>query len=203
MAFIENSPRSLEQIWSWIQTSLSADMPLMNYESYVKPTKAISFENDRFVVGCYDDYGRCWLESRLTTIIRRMVECEVGRKVQVEFIKLQQESAEDDAPQLEKGQEVDGETEEIFVSPFYASLREAILDPNRIVKMPVYFLRWLPYVGAHTIFEVVGLWQEYYLSSHGKQPKGNEKVATRVERVGQWAGSVCRRSGAARRMIVE
>ena len=40
---------------------------------------------------------------------------------------------------------------------------------------------------AH-IFEVVGLWQEYYLYSHGKQPKGNEKVATRVERIGQWAG---------------
>ena len=76
----------------------------------------------------------------------------------------------------------------LIVSPIYASFRDAILEPDRIVKMPVYFLRWLPYVGARTIFEVVGLWQEYYLSSHGKQPRGNEKVATRVERVGQWAG---------------
>ena len=32
MAFTENSPRSPEQIWSWIQTSLRADMPRANYE---------------------------------------------------------------------------------------------------------------------------------------------------------------------------
>jgi len=62
----------------WIQISPRADMPWSNYESWVQPTKAISFEDDRFVVGSFDDYGRRWLESRLTAIIRRMVECEVG-----------------------------------------------------------------------------------------------------------------------------
>ena len=106
--------------------------------------------------------------------------------MQVEFILLHQEPEEDDSQLV--GKERDGKTDEVIVSPIYASLRDAILEPDRIVKMPVYFFRWLPYVGARTIFEVVGLWQEYYLSSHGKQPKGNEKVATRVERVGQWAG---------------
>ena len=40
--------------------------------------QAVSFENDRFVIGCYNDYGRRWLESRLTTMIRRMVECRGG-----------------------------------------------------------------------------------------------------------------------------
>jgi hypothetical protein len=188
MAFTENNPKSPEQIWNWIQLSLRADMPRSNYESWVQPTKAVSFEDDRFVVGCYDDYGRRWLESRLTTMIRRMVECEVGRPVQVEFVLLHLEPEENDDHHLTEDQEVNGEADEIFISPIYASLRDAILEPGRIVKMPVYFLRWLPYVGARTIFEVVGLWQEYYLSSHGKQPKGNEKVATRVERVGQWAG---------------
>ena len=70
----------------------------------------------------------------------------------------------------------------------FNSLRDALLEPGRVVKMPVYFLRWLPYVGARTIFEVVGLWQEYYLNSRGKQPKGGEKVSTRIERVCRWAG---------------
>ena len=54
--------------------------------------------------------------------------------------------------------------------------------------MPVYFLRWLPIVGARTIFEVIGLWQEYYLTSKGKQPKGGEKVSTRIERICRWSG---------------
>jgi hypothetical protein len=153
-------------------------MPRVNYESWVKPAKAISFEDDRFVIGCYDDYGRRWLESRLTTMIRRMVECEVGRPVQVEFILLHQEPEEDaDVQNVEE--EPEGETDELIVSPIYVSIRDAILEPDRIVKMPVYFLRWLPYVGARTIFEVVGLWQEYYLSSHGKQPM--EKISLKKQ----------------------
>lgn len=188
MALIENSPRSPEQIWSWIQTCLHADMPRSNYESWVQPARAVSFENDRFVIGCCDDYGRRWLESRLTTMIRRMLECEVGRSMQVEFILLDSETVLEDDQEAESSEGQGSVAEELTLEPFYASLRDAILEPDRIVKMPVYFLRWLPYVGARTIFEVVGLWQEYYLSSHGKQPKGNEKVATRIERVGQWAG---------------
>ena len=58
MALIENSPRSPEQIWSWIQTSLRADMPRSNYDSWVQPARAVSFENDRFVIGCFNDFGR-------------------------------------------------------------------------------------------------------------------------------------------------
>ncbi len=77
---------------------------------------------------------------------------------------------------------------DVTYEPVYASLRDALLQPERVVKMPVYFLRWLPYVGARTIFEVVGIWQEYYLSSRGKQPVGGEKVATRIENVCRWAG---------------
>lgn len=188
MAFPENSPRSPEDIWNGVQRSLRADMPRVNYETWVQPAKAVSFEEDRFVIGCYNDYGRRWLESRLTTMIRRMVECEVGRPVQVEIVLLEQELDADDDDDLGTEDVPRIEENDLFLSPLYASVRDAILEPDRIVKMPVYFLRWLPYVGARTIFEVVGLWQEYYLYSHGKQPKGNEKVATRVERVGQWAG---------------
>lgn len=117
MAFTENNPKSPDQIWSWIQMSLRADMPRANYDTWVQPARAISFENDRFLVGCYNDYGRCWLESRLTTLIRRMVECEVGRPVQVDFILLHQEPAEDDDSQREE-EGVDGETDELIVCRF-------------------------------------------------------------------------------------
>ena len=88
MAYTDNSPRSPEQIWNWIQISLRADMPRNNFDTWVQPARAVSFENDRFVIGCHNEYGRRWLESRLTTTIRRMVECEVGRPVQVEFLAL-------------------------------------------------------------------------------------------------------------------
>ncbi len=48
---IENNPRSPEQTWRWIQASLCADMPRSNYETWVQPARAVSFENERFVIG--------------------------------------------------------------------------------------------------------------------------------------------------------
>ena len=36
------------------------------------------------------------------------------------------------------------------LQPVHASLRDALIEPDRVVKMPTYFLRWLPFVGART-----------------------------------------------------
>jgi hypothetical protein len=70
----------------------------------------------------------------------------------------------------------------------YRSIRDSLLEPGRVVRLPVYFLRWLPYVHSQVIFVVMALWQEYYLASGGKAQKGNNKVSVRAEQVCQWAG---------------
>jgi hypothetical protein len=70
----------------------------------------------------------------------------------------------------------------------YSSIRDMILEPDRVVRFPSYYLRWLPYVSSQVIFVVMALWQEHYLASNNKAHKGNLKVAVRAEKICQWAG---------------
>ncbi len=131
-----------------------------------------------------------WLENRLKSTLERVLFGLCGEPVRVAFTLLSSALLREEGG---KTVEVDpiannNVDDHADFEPIFNSLRDALLEPGRVVKMPVYFLRWLPYVGARTIFEVVGLWQEYYLNSRGKQPKGGEKVSTRIEKVCRWAG---------------
>ncbi len=191
MTIPESQKWSSEQIWGYVLSTLQLDMSKANFDTWVKSAEVMSFDGETFVVGCYNDYGREWLESRLKATIQRMITGAINRPVVVEFKLFNQDypqiveaDAEIDDPKVDQAS--DAECAEL--EPVFASLRDALIEPDRVVKLPTYFLRWLPYVGAKTIFELMGLWQEFYLNSKGKQPRAGEKVSTRIERIGIWSG---------------
>ena len=191
MALSGNPSQSPQQIWEQVLSLLQSDISRVYFETWVKPAVAMSFSDNVFTLGCHNAYAVEWLESRLKSTLERMLFGLCGEPVRVAFTLLSSELSE--AKKKVKSVEVDPiatnvDDDQVDFEPIFNSLRDALLEPGRVVKMPVYFLRWLPYVGARTIFEVVGLWQEYYLNSRGKQPKGGEKVSTRIERVCRWAG---------------
>lgn len=191
MTIPESQKWSSEQIWGYVLSTLQQDMSKANFDTWVKSAEVMSFDGETFVIGCYNDYGREWLESRLKTTIQRMISGAINRPVVVEFKLFNR-----DCPQTGEADECvddpigdqESNDERAELEPMFASLRDALIEPGRVVKFPTYFLRWLPFVGAKTIFELMGLWQEYYLNSKGKQPRGGEKVSTRIERIGLWSG---------------
>ena len=191
MTFLSGNLDLPQKIWDWMLSTLQPDMSRAMFETWVKPAEPMSFGEGVFTLGCHNQYAIDWLTSRLKTMIERQLSGALGQPVRLTFVLLGSTSFDDDVDdfnlQNDTAQTISDDLQ-VEYEPVYASLRDALLQPDRVVKMPVYFLRWLPYVGARTIFEVMGLWQEYYLSSRGKQPKGGEKVATRIENVGQWAG---------------
>lgn len=181
--------QSPQQIWEWVLSTLRMEMSRVAFDTWVASAEIVSFEYKIFTIGCHNEYAREWLASRLTTTIERMLAGCIGQPVQVRFVLLSQiATSETEDNYTETGQENDEDDIPAYLESVHASLHDALIEPDRVVKMPVYFLRWLPFVGARTLFEVIGLWQEYYLTSKGKQPKGGEKVSTRVERVCQWSG---------------
>ncbi len=191
MTMPESQKWSSEQIWGYVLSTLQQDMSKANFDTWVKSAEVMSFDGETFVVGCYNDYGREWLESRLKTTIQRMITGAINHPVVVEFKlfnqghpQTEEADAEFDDPIVDQA----SDAERTELKPVFTSLRDALIEPDRVVKMPTYFMRWLPYVGAKTIFELMGLWQEYYLNSKGKQPSGGEKVSTRIERIGLWSG---------------
>lgn len=191
MTLVSGNFDTPQKTWDWILSNLQQEMSRAWFETWVKPAVPLSFTDGVFTIGCHNQYMIDWLNSRLKATIERQLSGLLGQLVKLAIVLLGTAREEDE--DLDDGFEpeaVDRESDNLTgtYEPVYASLRDALLQPERVVKMPVYFLRWLPYVGARTIFEVVGIWQEYYLSSRGKQPAGGEKVATRIENVCRWAG---------------
>jgi len=185
-AVVEFSP---EKAWQAAIANLEMDMSRAAFSTWVKPTHLVDFSDDTFVIGCMNSYGREWLENRLTTTLQRFLMGVMNREVKVRFVVCDQEI--DDGDDLT--QEVDPDQEDSQDNPIeldihYNSIRNYLIEPSRVVRLPVYYLRWLPYVGSQMFFLILALWQEYYLASGGKERKGNCKVAVRAERICQWAG---------------
>lgn len=185
-AVVEFSP---QKAWQAAIANLEMDMSRAAFSTWVKPTHLVDFSDDTFVIGCMNSYGREWLENRLTTTLQRFLMGVMNREVKVRFVVCDQKI--DDGDDLT--QEVDPDQEDSQDNPIeldihYSSIRNYLIEPSRVVRLPVYYLRWLPYVGSHMIFLIMALWQEYYLASGGKARKGSCKVAARAERICQWAG---------------
>ncbi len=61
-------------------------------------------------------------------------------------------------------------------------LRDVIQQPQRIVFLPGYFLRWLPYIGTRAAWLYVALRQTYYLQSQNRAPRIRPGGAVEVSR---------------------
>ena len=185
-AVVEYSP---EKAWQAAIANLEMDMSRAAFSTWVKPTHLVDFSDDTFVIGCMNAYGREWLENRLTTTLQRFLMGVMNREVKVRFVVSDQEVDDgDDLTREDDPDQKDSEDNPIALDIHFSSIRNYLIEPSRVVRLPVYYLRWLPYVGSQAIFLIMALWQEYYLASGGKARKGNCKVSVRAERICQWAG---------------
>ena len=185
-AVVEFSP---QKAWQAAIANLEMDMSRAAFSTWVKPTHLVNFSDDTFVIGCMNAYGREWLENRLTTTLQRFLMGVMNREVKVRFVVSDQEVDDgDDLTREDDPDQKDSEDNPIALDIHFSSIRNFLIEPSRVVRLPVYYLRWLPYVGSQAIFLIMALWQEYYLASGGKARKGNCKVSVRAERICQWAG---------------
>lgn len=183
---VEFSP---EKAWQAAVANLELDMSRATFSTWVKPTHLMEFSDDTFVIGCINAYGRDWLTDRLTTTLQRFLTGVLNREAKVRFVVCDQEvDDEEDHDQEENQDQEDDEEKPLELDIHYSSIRNILLEPGRVVRLPVYNLRWLPYVGSQVIFLVMAFWQEYYLASGGKGRKGSCKFSVRAERICQWAG---------------
>ena len=180
---------SPEKAWQAAVANLELELLRADFDTWVKPTHLVKFSNDTFVIGCINAYGRNWLADRVTSTLQRFLTDVLHREAKVRFVVCDREGeGEDDLTQEENDDHEDGQENLIELELRYSSIRNMLLEPGRVVRLPLYFLRWLPYVGSQVIFLAMALWQEYYLANGGKTRKGNCKVSVRAERICQWAG---------------
>jgi chromosomal replication initiation ATPase DnaA len=139
---------SPEKAWQAAVANLELDMSRAAFNTWVKPVRLVSFENDTFVIGCTNTYGRDWLEGRLTTTLERFLRGVMNREIKVRFVVCDQEVDDaDDLIQEEVQDQEDDADDSLELDIHHSSIRNILVEPGRVVRLPVYNLRWLPYVG--------------------------------------------------------
>jgi chromosomal replication initiator protein len=81
-----------EQAWQAVLGQLQLDMPRASYDTWVKNATVVSYEDNVFFIGVPNTYARDWLESRLSSKIKRLLCGIMNRTVGVRFIVWQEKS---------------------------------------------------------------------------------------------------------------
>lgn len=75
-----------EQAWQAALGQLQMEMPKAAFETWVRNTEFLSYEDGSFIVGVQNAYARDWLQSRLTSTVTRLLTGMMNRTVEVHFV---------------------------------------------------------------------------------------------------------------------
>jgi chromosomal replication initiator protein len=89
-----------DQIWRAALGELQLQMTRPTFDTWLKNTRAISYEDGTLIIGVHNAYAKDWLENRLMSIIKRTLVGIVGRTVEARFVLDVKTPGEDDPPPL-------------------------------------------------------------------------------------------------------
>ncbi len=75
-----------DQVWQAALGELQLQMTRATFDTWVKNTFVVSYEDGTFIIGVHNGYAKDWLENRLLTIIKRTVTGIVGHAVELKFV---------------------------------------------------------------------------------------------------------------------
>ncbi len=91
------------EVWQAALGELQLQMTRETFNTWLKPTWGISFEDGTLIVGVENGYVKEWLSNRLLTTIQRTVTNIIGRTAEVKFIVWSKKNVKSDQPQLLNG----------------------------------------------------------------------------------------------------
>lgn len=82
----DGNSMSAAQAWQSVLGQLQMEMPRSSFDTWVRDTKAVHFEQDTLSIGVVNSYARDWLENRLQSTVERLLVGILNRQVVVEFV---------------------------------------------------------------------------------------------------------------------
>ena len=79
-----------DQVWQAALGELQLQMSRPTFDTWVKPTKVMSYEDGEFIIAVPKAYIKDWLESKLSSSIKRSLAGIMRRSVDVTFIVLEE-----------------------------------------------------------------------------------------------------------------
>ncbi len=75
-----------EQAWQAVIGQLQMEMPKAAFNTWVRDADLVAYEDGSFIIGVHNAYARDWLESRLTSTVKRLLTGMMNRSVEVRFV---------------------------------------------------------------------------------------------------------------------
>lgn len=93
---------STEQAWKSVLGQLQMEMPRASFETWVRDTYPVSYQEGILIIGTPNAYARDWLEARLTSTVNRMLIGILNTYVQVRFVVAPRPSTEPETFSVEE-----------------------------------------------------------------------------------------------------
>jgi chromosomal replication initiator protein len=111
-----------DQVWQAALGELQLQMTKATFDTWVRNTFVISYEDGTFLIGVRNGYAKDWMENRLLTIIKRTVAGIVGHAVELKFIVCSSKHTLDDkemplAQALRQNSEQAASGQQEFIQP--------------------------------------------------------------------------------------
>jgi chromosomal replication initiator protein len=75
-----------EQAWQSVLGQLQMEMPRASFDTWVRDTRPISYQDGMLTIGVHNAYARDWLESRLASTVNRLLVGVLNASVSVHFV---------------------------------------------------------------------------------------------------------------------
>ncbi len=75
-----------EQAWQSVLGQLQMEMPRASFDTWVRDTRPVSFQNGMLTIGVRNAYARDWLENRLASTVNRLLGGILNGSVAVTFV---------------------------------------------------------------------------------------------------------------------
>src|SRR5512134_1158198 len=75
-----------EQAWQSVLGQLQMEMPRASFDTWVRDTRPISYQDGTLTIGVRNAYARDWLENRLASTVNRLLVSVLNASVSVHFI---------------------------------------------------------------------------------------------------------------------
>lgn len=74
------------QVWQTALGELQMQITRATFETWVKDTRVLSYEDGEFIIGVHSAFAKDWLENRLLSTIKRILAKIMGRSIGVSFV---------------------------------------------------------------------------------------------------------------------
>lgn len=127
-----------DQAWQSALGQLQMEMPKASFDTWVRDTRLVTFDEGIVTIGARNAYARDWLESRLSSTLTRLLMGIMNRDVDVRFVVCDEAGEE-----VEDKSEPEEKEAGIPVEVVDATRYQHEVQPDRVVVVPGYSLRLL------------------------------------------------------------